>query len=373
MKIAIITKRFSNTWGGAEMVAFNLVKGLLALNHTVDIYTSHADSDLPGLNIYPVKLRKIFSFLNPLIFRNKILKMIRKEDYDIVYSFCHVYPVDIYRLSAGIHRYWIKIQSPSVIKRSIKYSTSLVHPVKVYLDNNIFKNTNCRRYITNSELLKKQIVDFYCINEDIVKVIYNGVDTERFNPDTGKYSEIMRSRYRLKKDDKIVLFSGNNFKRKGLKALLKSLGKIRNEKLKLVVIGRGKSAEYLRLAKKSGLKGDSVIFAGYTDSIEKFYGMSDIFVLPTMYEPFANVCLEAMACGLPVVTTRLNGASELIKEGENGYVLYKWDNTDELSSLIKSLLSDKAYIRMGENAYQTARSFTWERHIRETLEVFESL
>jgi UDP-glucose:(heptosyl)LPS alpha-1,3-glucosyltransferase len=373
MKIALVTKRFSKTWGGAEMVAFYLAKGLTELSHTVDIYTAHADLDLPGCSIHQVSQKKIFSFLNPIIFRKRVIKKLEKADIDIVYSLCRMYPADVYRLSDGIHRHWMKVQYPSLFKRGIKYSTSLIHPVVVRLEHNIFGKDNCKRYITNSEMMKNQLIEFYGVHADLITVIYNGVDMERFNLATEDFREAMRNRLGFKRDDRIILFVSNNFVRKGLTTLIESLASVKDEKVKLLVIGRGKTHQYRALASKSGLKSDSIFFAGHSDAVHRFYGMADIFALPTMYEPFANVCLEAMACGLPVITTEENGASELVQNGRNGFVIDRWDDVQGLSACIKTLMQGDAFRHMGKDAHETARKYTWERHIRETVEVFDSL
>lgn len=118
---------------------------------------------------------------------------------------------------------------------------------------------------------------------------------------------------------------------------------------------------------------DKLIFIGHSKETEKYYGMADIFILPSRYEPFANVCLEAMACGLPVVTTITNGASELIEEGVNGFVLEDWNDSESLAEIIRRLRDNQMREKLGNNAADTAKNFTWERHLQEISMVFDLL
>ncbi|MEA3421475.1 MAG: glycosyltransferase, partial [Acidobacteriota bacterium] len=116
--------------------------------------------------------------------------------------------------------------------------------------------------------------------------------------------------------------------------------------------------------------GDQALFLGPKRNIEKYYAASDIFVLPTLYDAFANVCLEAMACGLPIITTDSNGAADLIRDNENGYIL-KTQKADELAARIKALEDESDRVRMRAAAAAEAASFTMEKHISEVLELYD--
>ena len=104
--------------------------------------------------------------------------------------------------------------------------------------------------------------------------------------------------------------------------------------------------------------------------MEKYCAAGDVFVLPTAYDAFANVCLEAMACGLPVITTAANGAAELIRDGENGYVL-KGQHSDELTDRLASLESPSERIAMGKAGASEAMTYTMEKHISELFQLYE--
>jgi UDP-glucose:(heptosyl)LPS alpha-1,3-glucosyltransferase len=371
LKIALITKRVSQSLGGAERVSANLAGKLSEAGHDVHIFTGHVDTAVEGTETHLIKTIKWLSPLRLLSFQRKVRNILRKEKFDLVYSLCQVYPVDIYRVGDGIHRHWMKVQYPGALLRWMKYLTSLVHLVMRSLEGKIFQNTDSRLFITNSQLVKNQIIEYFHIPEEKIKVIYNGVDSNVFNPGVKEYRNEMRRKHQFGDKDLVILFVSNNWERKGLSTIIEAISKAGNEKIRLLVVGRGNSRHYISLATEKKIGAEQIIFIGRTGDVEKYYGVSDIFVLPSRYEPFANVCLEAMACGLPVITTRTNGAAEVITHGRDGFILDDWRDSSGLASIIKDLTAESLRREIGENAAKTAKSYTWQRHLEETRRVFD--
>jgi len=242
-----------------------------------------------------------------------------------------------------------------------------------FLEGKIFRNDNRRLFVTNSQLVKDQIIEYFHVPEERIKVIYNGVDSNVFNPGVKAYRDEMRREHRIDDKDLVVLFVSNNWERKGLATIIEAISRTGNEQIRLLAVGRGNARRYSSLAGKNKINAGQIIFTGRTGDVEKFYGMADIFVLPSRYEPFANVCLEAMACGLPVITTKTNGASELIRGGENGFLLEAWDDSAGLSEIIKKLSVKHMREGIGHKAADTVKSYTWEKHLAETEKIFELL
>ena len=371
MRIALITKRVSHSLGGAERVSAILCKRLAEKGHDVDVLTIYTDTRIRRVHIRPQKINTWFSPWRLISFNRKVKKILKNERFDIIYSLCQVFPIDIYRVGDGIHQHWMRIQYPNVIQRWIKYLTSLVHLAMRWLENQIFKEGNCKYFITNSRLIKNQVMEYFHISDKRIKVIYNGVDNDKFNLGVKTYSAAMRDKYSIDNDELVLLFISNNWERKGLSTIIEAMSKTGIEKIRLVVVGRGEKRRYISLAKNKAISPGKLIFTGLTDDVEKYYGMADIFVLPSRYEPFSNVCLEAMACGLPVITTRTNGASELIRIGENGFIIDDWKDSDSIGGVIKILNNGNIREKFGENAAGTAEEYTWERHIEETSKVFD--
>jgi len=210
------------------------------------------------------------------------------------------------------------------------------------------------------------------VDPENIIVIYNGVDTSRFNPKVKeKFRNSLREKYGIKKDEIVLLFVSNNFKLKRLNLVLEAMSVLKNNRIRLFVIGADNHRTYLKWAINNGLD-EQVLFLGPKRNIEKYYAGSDIFVLPTLYDAFANVCLEAMACGLPVITSDSNGVADLILDKENGYIL-KTQKADELAAKIKALEPLSERTRIGDNAANEAARFTMEKHISEVLKLYESI
>jgi len=149
--------------------------------------------------------------------------------------------------------------------------------------------------------------------------------------------------------------------------ILEALYNLQGEKIRLMVVGK-RNHFYESWAKKH-LRRGRVLFIGPRMDVERYYAASDLFVFPTGYDAFANVCLEAMACGLPVITTRNNGASELIKDGKQGFVLRE-GTPEELAMRIRALLSQSEREKMGRQAADKAKAFTLENHVRQVLRLY---
>ena len=372
MRICIVARRFSATWGGAERVAVNLARRLHDAGHQVQIITAASDVDIEGMNIRTIRVNTLLSPWKILSFQRQVKRILRNEHYDLVYGLCHVYPLDIYRLSDGIHRHWMKVRYPNPVLRWTKYLTSLINPTMTWIEGRMFKERNCSFFITNSQLIKNQVVEYFHVPEKRIQVVYNGVDHALFNPGVKAFRNAQREQYGIG-DERVLFFAGNNWERKGLSAIIDAMPDTGIKNMKLVIAGRGKKDRYVSLARERGISPDAMIFAGQIKDIEKYYGMSDIFVLPTKYEPFANVCLEAMACGIPVITTKTNGAAELITPGENGFILGDWRDSRRLAEIILLLNDENILKRIGDNAARTAGNYTWERHVEETNRIFELL
>ena len=166
-----------------------------------------------------------------------------------------------------------------------------------------------------------------------------------------------------------VLFVSNDFKLKRLDLVLRALAFLGDSSFKLLVAGSDDPSPYMKWVRKNGF-GDCVAFLGPRKKIEELYAAADVFVLPTLYDAFANVCLEAMACGLPVLTSENNGAAELVENGNQGYVL-QTSNPAELAGRLDFLKQASEREPMGERAARTASGFSREKHLSEVLNLYE--
>jgi len=160
-----------------------------------------------------------------------------------------------------------------------------------------------------------------------------------------------------------LLFVGTGFERKGLVYCIRALGKL-PPKYRLTVIGKGDVRRFGRLAADLGI-GNRIAFAGHDHDMPHEYANADLLVHPAIYEPFANVCLEALASGVPVVTSRINGASEIIRHGESGAIVERPDDLEELVAAIRLFENRDA----SASARKTAEQFPFAGNVRRTLDL----
>ena len=248
--------------------------------------------------------------------------------------------------------------------------------------------------IVQSKLDARLLTEYFGVDESRIRRIVNGVDTRVFNPGVREQRLVVRSEVlsrfrshatgnlrfktaaaayeRFQSDDSpLLVFASMDFRRKGLDSLLTSLSLLKNRDVKLLVLGAGDIAGYQRIARSLGVE-QRVLFAGRQSSIERYYAAGDLFVLPTVYEPFPNVNLEAMSCGTPVITTASAGGADIIEFGRNGYVIPNaWavqalteqiDYHFQLPTATRQAMSDACWeiaskLRVEENARQVAQVF----------------
>jgi UDP-glucose:(heptosyl)LPS alpha-1,3-glucosyltransferase len=368
MRIAVIRKECSLNRGGAERYCANLCRELARRGHRVFVLAQGMDPDLhPDLVHVPIRVSAFGSAAKNLSFHRNSQKALGQLRVDRVYALSRSYPADALRVSDPLHAAWMNLRYPSPWRLSLERLNPR-HRAILRLENAIFNPAHTRVVITNSKLAQAQVHGLYGFPLERIHVVYNGVDL-------GKFSAAARPAPASKTIH--LLFVGMDFRRKGLADLLKAISLIKPQSVvcSLDVVGKGDEKSFQRMAEKLGIS-KAVRFHPPTRTVEAFYGRADLLVLPTRYDPFANVCLEALACGLPVVTTTANGAAEIVQEGETGFIL---DGTNDLAHQIAASIS--AFAAMGPEgrrqmslmARRAAESFTISRNVDETLNILESL
>ncbi len=369
MKIAILKKDYSENGGGAERYARQVCRALAKRKHDVFVYSQTFSESCPdGINHVKVSKNNFAGCSATAAFHNSVQKVLRRCDYDIVYALSRTYPSDFYRVTESLHCEWMKIRYP----RYQLYNPR--HMGILNLERKIFNPQNSGIIICNSELTRRQVILNFSFPEERIKVVRNGVDHQEFMPANEFEKGEIRKRLELPEDKFIVFFAASDFRIKGLANALKAVSMLPapiKSKTLLLIAGGGSVCEYRRLADSLKVSGN-LFFAGRIAKVRDYYVSSDILIHPTLYEPFANVCLEALACGLPVLTTRTNGASELIKEGENGFTVTSASDEDEMAGLLAKFaeLSSDARAKFSIRALESVAHLNWDLHIDNLLQLF---
>jgi len=249
----------------------------------------------------------------------------QREKFDIVQSHERIAGCDIYRAGDGVHQRWLEQRSLVLPTWQQKLLMSnRYHRYVMKAEREMYQAQELKAVICNAQMVKDEIIERFGVASDKIHVIYNAINTTQFTPVDDAERHELRTRLALPLNACVLIYVGSGFERKGLAAAIKAIA---GTDRYLVVVGQDKAEkQYRALANKLGCA-ERVIFTGMQTDTRPWYQACDGLLLPTLYDPFPNVVLEAMACGLPVITTTSCGGSEFIKEGENGYVCDALDIT----------------------------------------------
>lgn len=330
-------------FGGAEVYLSRLCEELDNLSIPYELVYSNIPKFLP-------------SWLRVLLFNYQVCKNKTKDD--IYLSLERISCPDIYRAGDGVHKVFLQIEKKS------KFNP--LHLVYLYLEKRCF--TNSKMIIANSNMVKNEIISTYNIDEKKIKVIYNGFPLEKFDKEKSK--ENLEKEFSFDLKEKIILYVGSGFKRKGVKEFLEILSKLKNKNFRAFIIGKEKKMDsYKILAKNLGLE-NKVVFTGARSDVKDFYTMSDIFLFPTRYEPFSNVVLEAMNYENVVITTKQNGASEILS---NEYTMNSSEDFSIVEKIDKLLINDLEIEKVKKDNLEIIQNFSIEKNVQQTLKVINEI
>ncbi|HEV3410517.1 MAG TPA: glycosyltransferase family 4 protein, partial [Chthoniobacterales bacterium] len=221
-----------------------------------------------------------------------------------------------------------------------------------------------------SRMVQQHFETFHGLPRERMRVIYNGVDVKRFTPAARETLREPTRRELGVRDEVLFLMLAHNLLLKNAEALIRAAAKLKaaGKRIRIVIAGGKKPERFVELAKKLGLS-DVVTFRGLVDAVA-YYAAADVFVHPTWYDPCSLVTLEAAACGLPVITTQYNGASELMANGIDGYVLEDPKDVATLAARMSDLLDLVRRGEMGVAARAMALRHTFEQQTDQFLALY---
>jgi UDP-glucose:(heptosyl)LPS alpha-1,3-glucosyltransferase len=385
MHLALNYQRVDPSRGGAETYVADLCRHLVLEGHHVDLYAeSWADDCLPPqVNVVPVsaagrsRLERIWSFA-----QNSESAM-QHGGHECSVGFINTWAHDVIIPQGGVQKGSLDANAgrfSTGLQRGLYRLTKSANP-KYWLyraiENRQYDPVRSSRFVAVSEMVRRHLEQFQHVPGQQIHVVPNAIDPRRVDvSQPGAVRCGFRNRMGLEPTDLVGLFVGHNFALKGLKPLLMGLGARRRDRaarpIHLLVCGDGNSAPYLRLARSLGIQ-DSVHFLGFYPDVRECYWSSDFFVQPTYYDPCSLVVLEALACGLPVITTEQNGAGELMSNGREGYVLTSPDAEDELIAALDGMTHNARRSAMSTEARRLGRQQTFDKHLAKLLNIFQEV
>ncbi len=371
LHLALIRQRYT-PYGGAERLVSNAIQALSAEDASLTVVTRHweAGDGHDHLICNPPYLGSLWRDWG---FARCVCGTLKKHSFDLVQSHERIACCDVFRAGDGVHREWL-VQRRRVLGPlgRLRLALNPYHHYVLAVEKKLFASPRLKAVICISRMVKKDIQRHYGVPDDKLHVIYNGVDTAHFHPSLAESRrQPTRAAYGIPPDAPLFLFVGSGFQRKGLAVVLHALAKLPDSP-HLLVVGKDKQMKTLaQAADRLGLTG-RVHFAGGQEDVRPFYGAADALVFPTLYEPFGNVVLEAMACGLPVVTSSKSGAAELIRDGENGFICDPLDHV-QLAAAMAKLLSPTLRQSAGLAARATVEPMTLKAMSAQWLALYRQL
>lgn len=318
--IGFVRRGYSGS-GGAEAYLKRLADGVVRLGHEVVLFTT---DDWPASEWSFGRIVRLTAH-SPMRFADKLERVRDQTPVDALLSLDRVRSCDIYRAGDGVHRAWLERRAKmQTLWQRLLNRFNPKHPDILRLEQLLFDERRAERVIANSQMVKKEIVDLYNYRPDRIDVIRNGVRLDDFRFDQGM-REKGRAELELAPDEIGLLFVGTGWERKGLRFAIAATAAAKTRKVRLLVAGRGR---------EESLPSNKAGFLGEVKNLQPIYAAADIFILPTIYDPFSNACLEALASGLPVITTRANGFSEIMEDKIHGSII---ENPGDVSSLGKAI------------------------------------
>ena len=227
--------------------------------------------------------------------------------------------------------------------------------------------------VVNSQMVLRHFAEFLGIGPERVRVVHSAIDPARFaaaDRPARRFAE--RRRWGVNADTPVGLMVAMNYRLKGLAPLVRAAATIKDRDFRLAVVGHPKFGRYQRLARSLGV-GEKFVFLGHRNDPKDAYFAADFLVHPTFYDPCSLVALEALACGLPVITTKYNGASELLDVPANGLVVGDPHDAAALGNAIATMLDPAYRTTARESAKDAAGRWTFEQHYQALLAVFREV
>lgn len=362
--LAVVFPRADVT-GGVERVALDFLGFESAQRTTCFVGETVTDDSIDHVK---VTVPRVPSPLRPAAFRRAAERALQRVDARTIVSMgVNCPPGDVYWVHS-VHAAWLHSGGDAYFRghRVSPAARRLLpqHQVLLRLEREYFTGHRPRAILCTSAQEIDDLSTFYDVPRDLMRAVPNGYDARLFSP--GRRDELRtgaRGRIGAAEDDIVVLMVANEWHRKGLGVLLEAVAGLRDPRVRIDLVGAQEPAAYTGLAQRLGLA-HRVHWHGRSSDVAFFLAAADVFALPTTYEPFGLVIIEAMASGLPVVTSRLAGAAAAIVGGVSGLLLDDPRDADALADSLRQLCEPAERALIGAAGARAAEPY-------ERLKVFE--
>ncbi|MDN5679312.1 MAG: glycosyltransferase family 4 protein [Ewingella sp.] len=348
-RLALVRQKYRPD-GGAERFVSRALEALEDQDLDLSVITREWQGDVnPNWHIHLCDPMKWGRVSRERGFANAARKIWRQEKFDIVQSHERIPGCDIYRAGDGVHRRWLLQRSRLLPAwRGKRLLTDRFHSYVMRAEREMYAAPELKSVICNAQMIKNEIMADFGLPDEKITVIYNAIDNQKFLPATEALRHQLRQQFNIPQQAHCLIFVGSGFERKGLEAAIRAVAATNSI---LLVVGQDKDEKsYRGLAQSLGCE-QRIRFMGVQKQTLPFYQAADALLLPTLYDPFPNVILEAMSCGLPVITSQTCGGAEFIQQGVNGFVFDALD----IASLAESI-RELPVVALGSDMAAAARA-----------------
>jgi len=370
MRVALIKSNYT-PYGGAEKYTTRLIEAFVKSHVEIDVLTSvHGKWDGANRNFRQIALRQFpyNNLLRLLTFNSSVNAYLRKTRYDCILGMDRTEYQTHLRAGSGCHAAWLQRRcTESSTLRCLSFKANPFHRAMLKIEKRAFLSDKLKKIICNSSFVAREILHHYPGAENKLTVVHNGVEwsefAQPFGEGLGQRNRILQ-KLNLESDKFYFLFVGSGYERKGLKKAVMALPSLPGH-TELIVVGKDKQEDVYKASIETAGLSKRVHFFGPQGDVTPFLQAADAFVLPTIYDPFSNASLEALAMGLYTVTSDANGCAEVIRSGA-GFVVRDLRNgfsvADAMKTALKSHLS-KSEIR------ETVRHLDFEVQLRKIVDI----
>ena len=355
MRIALVVERFEPSGGGVEQAVWNVAHALAEAGDDVHVIARKL-ADSPCVSARPVRVPTFWQPLRVLRFSQAAGAAASAGRYDVVHSFCRTRHQDLFNAGGGSHADYM-LSAYGELGTALR-RVSPRHALQLAMERRIFADP--RQLIQCvSELVRDQIAGRFGVPDDRLAVVHNGVDAQRFEPERHRDAGRALRREQGAEERSVWLFAGSGWRRKGLDTALDALARCEDDSALLWVAGNDDVRTWQRRAGALGLAA-RVRFLGARSDMERVYAAADALILPTRYDAFALVALEAGAAGLPVVISAAAGAAELL--GEAAIVIEDPEDASAFAQAMTRLSAPGLRASLGEAGRKVAAQHDWHEH-----------
>jgi glycosyltransferase involved in cell wall biosynthesis len=349
--------------GGVERVVRELARRC-AQTYDVTFVGDHLDPEGMGAVAFDrVGGRRALGVPAPLSFRRRATRALAANRFDAVVTFGVECPPGDVAVVGSVHRAWLE-QSGAVPTPLVELPARVRfvmprHLALLSLERRYFRDPRLRAVLATSPATADEVVRTYSVRRDLVTVMPNGYDPAEFNAGV-RATHRVEQRARLGLTEEVVLlFVANELHRKGFATLIDAVARTGDRRLRIEMVGRAAPDPYLGQIEALGLV-DRVRWNGAQSDVAPWYAAADLLVLPTVYEPFGNVIVEALACGLPVVTSSAAGAAPAVVPGVNGQLLRDPRDADELGDVLAAATTGDTLEHWSRNTDVKLHAYRWD-------------